>query len=126
MKVVKPIFCSPRHMITQTKRYLFICSANKNRSKTAKHICEQLSHAKGKAVRCESAGIHPLAVRRVTKQTADRADRIFVMEDDMKTMLEDDFRQPKGKIICLDIPDVYPLQDPELEAILRQKLEPYI
>lgn len=113
-------------MRIQTKHYLFICSVNKNRSKAAEYVCEQLSQAKGKDVRCESAGVHPLAVSRVTKETADRADRIFVMEDYMKTTLENDFRQPGEKIVCLDIPDVYPLQDPELQAILRQKLEPYI
>jgi predicted protein tyrosine phosphatase len=48
------------------------------------------------------------------------------MEDYMKEILETEFHQPAGKIICMDIPDIYYVRDPELEAILRQKLLPYI
>jgi predicted protein tyrosine phosphatase len=85
-----------------------------------------LAQAKNRDIRCESAGVHPLAVRRVTKKMADRADTIFVMEDYMKETLEQKFHQPAEKIICLDIPDIYDALDPELEATLREKLLPYI
>jgi len=57
---------------------------------------------------------------------ADKADMIFVMEDYMKEILETEFHQPAEKIICMDIPDIYYVQDPELKATLRQKLLPYI
>lgn len=93
---------------------------------TAEHICNQLAKATNRHVKCESAGVHPMAVRRVTKEMADRADIIFVMEDYMKETLMAEFHQLAEKIICLDIPDVYYVHDPELEAILRQKLLPYI
>lgn len=107
-------------------RYLFICAANQNRSRAAERICSQLAQAKNRNIRCESAGIHPLAIRRVTKKMADKADIIFVMEDYMKETLETEFHQPAEKIICLDIPDIYDVRDPELEATLRAKLLPYI
>ena len=51
---------------------------------------------------------------------------IFVMEDYMKAILERDFRQPAEKIVCFDIPDIYTLQDPVLEAILKAKLNQHI
>ncbi|MEJ2704072.1 MAG: hypothetical protein P8Z79_16680 [Sedimentisphaerales bacterium] len=110
----------------RTSHYLFICAVNRNRSKAAEQVCNQLAQAKGRNVQCESAGVNPLAVRRVTKPMADRADMIFVMEPYMKTTLETDFGQPAEKIVCLDIPDMYPMEDPELAAILRKELLPYI
>jgi len=85
-----------------------------------------LAQAKNKDIQCESAGVHQLAVRRVTKKIADKADIIFVMEDYMKETLEKEFHQPAEKIIYLDIHDIYDALDPELEATLREKLMPYI
>jgi predicted protein tyrosine phosphatase len=110
----------------RTIHYLFICAANRNRSRAAERICRQLAEARNRNIECESAGVHPLAVRPVTQETAEKADIIFVMEDYMKEILEQEFHQPAGKIICLDIPDVYDMRDPELEATLRQKLLPYV
>jgi len=110
---------------SDTRHFLFICSINRNRSKAAERVCNQLTKATGGDVQCESAGVHLLAERRVTKQMADRADTIFVMEPYMKDILEHEFNQPKGKIISLDIPDIYPMQDRELAAILRNKLLNY-
>ena len=108
------------------KHYLFICAINQNRSITAEHICKQLAKATNKDIECESAGIHRTAVKRVTRKMADRADIIFVMEDHMKEALMTEFHQSPEKIICLDIPDKYYVQDAELEATIRQKLLPYI
>jgi predicted protein tyrosine phosphatase len=67
-----------------------------------------------------------MSAKRVTKEMADKADMIFVMEDYMKEILETELHQPAEKIICLDIPDIYYVGDPELEAALRQKLLPYV
>jgi predicted protein tyrosine phosphatase len=110
----------------RTTHYLFICAVNRNRSKAAEQVCNQLARAKGRDVQCESAGLSPHAVRRVTKPMADRADMIFVMEPHMKTALEADFGQPAEKVVCLNIPDMYETDDPELAAILRRNLLPYI
>jgi predicted protein tyrosine phosphatase len=112
----------PEHTI----HYLFICAINQNRSRSALQVCNQLARATNRDIECESAGVHPMAVRRVTKEMAERADMIFVMEDYMKQILVTEFHQPAEKIICLDIPDIYYVHDPELKAALRQKLLPYI
>jgi predicted protein tyrosine phosphatase len=113
-------------MPAHAMHYLFICAVNQNRSRAAERICGQLAQSKNRNIECESAGVHPLAIRRVTKKMADKADIIFIMEDYMKENLETEFNQPAEKIICLDIPDIYDVRDPELEATLRQKLIPYI
>lgn len=113
-------------MPIQNTHYLFICAANQNRSRAAEQICSQLAQKKNKSIHCESAGVDPMAVKRVTKAMADRADTIFVMETYMKTILENEFNQSEEKIVCLDIPDVYPLHDPALEQILKENLAPYI
>jgi predicted protein tyrosine phosphatase len=113
-------------MPSHTKHYLFICSINQSRSITAEHICNQLAKATNKDIECESAGIHPMSAKGVNKNMADRADLIFVMEDYMKETLMTEFHQPAEKIICMDIPDICYVGDPELEATIRQKLLPYI
>ena len=113
-------------MPAHTIHYLFICAINQNRSRAAERVCNQLARAQNRDIECESAGIHPMAVRRVTKEMAKKANMIFVMEDYMKEILVTEFHQPAEKIICLDIPDIYYVRDPELEATLRQKLLPYV
>ncbi len=113
-------------MTSANPAYLFICSINRNRSKTGEKVCKQLAKAKGKNVQCESAGVSPNANRCVTKEIADKADKIFVMEEYMRDILEKEFNQPSDKIICLNIADMYLYQDPKLEAIIRAKIEPCI
>jgi predicted protein tyrosine phosphatase len=113
-------------MPAEKTHYLFICSANLNRSKAAERICYNLAQAKGLDIICESAGVNPAAERKVTRQIADQADMIFVMEDYMKKILIYDFQQPADKIICLDIPDIYYINDPVLEKILIQEIAPYL
>jgi predicted protein tyrosine phosphatase len=107
-------------------KYLFICSANRNRSKAAERICKDLAQAKGKNIECQSAGVHELAERRVTKYLADWADRIFVMEEYMQDILVIDYEQKPEKIIVFDIPDIYGIYDPVLEQILIKKIEKYV
>lgn len=113
-------------MQTEKKHYLFVCSVNLNRSKAAERICKNLAQARGLDIVCESAGVNPMAEKQVTKQAADRADFIFVMEDYMKRVLVKDFQQSEDKVISFDIPDVYYINDPVLERILINKIEPYL
>ena len=106
--------------------YLFICSANLNRSIAAEKICRELTNKSNRKTKSESAGVHALANRKVNKIMADKADKIFVMEDYMKQKLIKELNQPAEKIISFDIPDIYPLQDPELHRILTKKIKQYI
>ena len=113
-------------MSNKPKLYLFVCAANRNRSKAAERICRQLAQKKNVPIECQSAGVDLFAERRVTKHIADNADMIFVMEEYMKDILVNEFHQWPEKIVCFDILDVYFVNDPVLETILKNKIEPYI
>ena len=73
-----------------------------------------------------SAGIAVYSENPMTKYLADSADIIFVMEDYMKKLLEEYYGQKPEKIIVLNIPDIYPKNDPELVAILKKELTQYL
>lgn len=113
-------------MDNKPKKYLFICLANMERSPTGKRVFEELSKEKGIEVKVESAGLMPDLGRQVTKEIADNADVIFVMEPYMKIKLINTYSQNPEKIISLNIPDIYKRHDPELVNWLKRKLEDYL
>jgi predicted protein tyrosine phosphatase len=108
------------------RHYLFVCAANRNRSPTAAAVFRGLAARAGVAVAVDSAGISPFAERPVTKELADSADLIFVMEDYMVRELETRYGQDPTKIVCLDIPDVYYRDDPLLVHLLKEALAPFV
>ena len=112
-------------MEDEPKHYLFVCHANINRSKTAEQVCRKIAEQYGLEIIVSSAGMSQASDNPVTKEMADKADIIFVMEDDMKTELERKYKQNPGKIICLDIPDLYERDDPVLIRILKDALYEY-
>ena len=93
-------------------RFLFVCHANADRSPTAEEVCRRIAKDNGLEIAASSAGVSRGARRSVTKEMADRADTIFVMEPHMVTELVAEYGQNPGKIICLDIPDIYERNDP--------------
>jgi len=106
--------------------YLFVCYANENRSPTAEDVCRKIARANGLDIEAGSAGISKGANRPLTHEMADKADKIFVMEEDMRIRLVQDYEQNAAKIICLDIPDVYSRDDPILIYILEGKLYEFL
>ena len=106
-------------MSDRKRRFLFICHAAMNRSPTAEDVCRQIARANHLDIDASSAGISRGAERPVTKEMADTADKIFVMEPEMEAILKKEFGQESDKIICLDIPDIYATGD----AILVKTLE---
>ena len=113
-------------MDTVDQHYLFVCAANRNRSPTAAEVFRALAAQAGLAVEVSSAGLSPYAERPTTKELADRADLIFVMEDYMARELETRYGQDPAKIVCLDIPDVYYRDDPLLVHLLKEVLAPFV
>jgi len=112
--------------MSETRRhYLFVCAANINRSPTAADVFRKMVARNGLDVEVSSAGISPFSARPVTKEMADQADLIFVMEDYMVWEMETKYGQDSAKIICLDIPDIYERGDPALVRILKRELAPY-
>jgi predicted protein tyrosine phosphatase len=57
---------------------------------------------------------------------ADLADKIFVMELDMVTEMVEEYGQNPARVVCLDIPDIYERNEPELVRRLEQKLYEYL
>ncbi len=110
----------------KSRRYLFVCAANRNRSPTAADVAQALAEQKALDIEVRSAGLTPFAERPLTQEMADWADLIFVMEDYMAQELETTYGQDPRKIVSLDIPDFYERGDPLLVHILKESLQPYL
>jgi len=103
--------------------FLFICSRNKWRSKTAEDI---FKHIAGLNVR--SAGTSSSARIKVNEKLVEGADLIFVMEKHHKQLLNQKYPSSLiGKqIIILEIPDEYQYMDAELVHMLEIAVKPYL
>ena len=106
--------------------YLFVCYANVDRSPTAEVVCRRIAAENGLDIEASSAGTSHGANRPVTKHMADLADKIFVMEREMLTTMLEQYGQNPAKVVCLDIPDIYERDEPELVWTLEQKLYEYM
>lgn len=76
----------------------------------------------------DSAGLAPDAITIVSDEQIAWAQIIFVMERTHKSKLTKRFgSRLKGKrVICLDIPDRYSFMQPELIALLEQKVARFL
>jgi predicted protein tyrosine phosphatase len=106
--------------------FLFVCHANARRSPTAEEVCNRIAREENLSIEASSAGISRDARRPLTREIADEADCIFVMEDEMATILIGDYGQEPGRIVCLDIPDLYERNDPWLVTMLEDKICGYL
>jgi predicted protein tyrosine phosphatase len=113
-------------MERKKRNILFICYGNINRSPTAAEVCKDLAIRMGLDLNVISAGIATYSDSLLTKELADEADIIFVMEDYMKQMLLEYHGQAAKKIVVLDIQDMYERNDPELVQLLEKVLPPYL
>ena len=102
---------------------LFVCSRNKWRSPTAEVIFKNNNEHTAR-----SAGTENSARIRITESMIGWADIIFVMEKKHKLRLKEKYAGLlTGKsIIILDIPDDYQYMDPELVAMLKEAIAPYL
>ena len=105
------------------QKILFICSQNKLRSPTAEQVFSQTP-----GLDVLSAGTNNDAITPLSTELVEWADKIFVMENMHRTKLQQRFRSAlNGKnIICLGIPDNFSYMDPELIAILKKKVPPFL
>ena len=107
------------------KHLLFLCSANIDRSPAAESLFENNEEFEAK-----SAGLGPLTETQLTKSAVEWDDIIFVMDERKerhKSQLLELFPEAaKKEIIILDIPNEYLRYDPELERLLKVKLEEWL
>ncbi|MCD6538574.1 protein tyrosine phosphatase [Candidatus Bathyarchaeota archaeon] len=104
-----------------TEKILFVCTGNMDRSPTAESL---LKGKEGFEVRSAGTWIH--ARRRISRDLIEWAHRIFVMEDHHKRAILSICPEAEGKIIVLNIPDIYMRNDPELIEILKMKLRKHL
>jgi len=104
-----------------TRKVLFVCTGNMDRSPTAESL---LSGREGFEVK--SAGTWIYARKRISKALIEWADMIFVMEGHHKDVILSICPEAEGKVTVLDIPDVYRRNDPELVETLKKKLGEYL
>ena len=104
-------------------RLLFLCSRNQWRSPTAEKVYQNDAR-----VEVRSAGVSPAARCRVSEKLLRWADRVLVMEHAHKQRLREQFPElvRELRIEVLDIPDDYEFMNPELVALIRERVEPLL
>ncbi len=103
-------------------KILFICSANKQRSKTAHHYFAetypkfQFMSAGTNHKICKKEGSTPL-----TEDLLIWADEVYVMEEKHKNIIQKHTGSPYvSKLIVLNIPDIYEYNSLELLDVLKR------
>ncbi|MHA1257760.1 MAG: arsenate reductase/protein-tyrosine-phosphatase family protein [Promethearchaeota archaeon] len=103
-----------------SKKLLFVCTANRFRSKTAEDIFKQDLRFEVK-----SAGTDIWAKTQINKMLLEWADYVFVMERVHKSIIH--YKYPNiyknKRIVCLHIQDIYNYIDQELVDILKMKID---
>lgn len=106
---------------------LFICSVNKQRSKTAEDYFSSIytngnfQSAGTNIKQCEREGTNPL-----TEEVLIWADLVFVMENKHSKFIKDTFgNNLQSKIVVLNIQDLYKYYQSELISILAEKTATY-
>ncbi|MCB1277251.1 phosphotyrosine protein phosphatase [Prosthecobacter sp.] len=104
-------------------RLLFLCSRNHWRSPTAEAVYQN-----DPRVEARSAGVSVSAQRRVTEKLLRWADLVLVMDREHKARLREQFPDLVRdlRIEVLDIPDDYEFMNPELVALIRERVEPLL
>ncbi|WP_171475952.1 low molecular weight protein tyrosine phosphatase family protein [Frigoriglobus tundricola] len=104
-------------------RTLFVCEGNRHRSPTAERL-----YAATPNVKVRSAGTSPLARVEITDELLEWADVVFVMDRLLERSIRKRFTAVlEGKrVVCLEIPDDYQLMQPELLALLTERLAPHL
>jgi len=102
-------------------KILFVCGRNVDRSPTAE---EMFGTVEGAEVR--SAGVSLGATVPVTRDLIDWADKIFVMEHKHEKAILKIDPSAWRKIEVLNIPDRFYKNQPELRALLKDRMRPYL
>lgn len=110
------------------QHFLFVCSANKQRSKTAddyfseKYPSLQFESAGTNLKICQKEGTNPM-----TEELAEWADVIFVMEKRHKDLINKHTNKSYAKKIrVLHIPDRFKYYQKELIELLNDKLDSFL
>jgi predicted protein tyrosine phosphatase len=109
--------------MTQPLRVLFVCRLNRKRSATAERL-----FCKRHDLDVKSAGTAEDARVRVNARMLEWADLIFAMDGDEQKKLRRMFPDHRSleRIVCLDIPDRFEFNDPQLIQLLQERVEAHL
>jgi predicted protein tyrosine phosphatase len=109
--------------VVKAKRVLFVCEGNLHRSPTAQRL-----YSSTPGIEARSAGLSPLARVQVTDELIAWADVVFVMERRLRKLLRQRFSEAleDKELVCLEVPDDYQFQQPELVAVLTERLATHL
>ena len=101
-------------------KVLFVCTANKMRSRTAEEI-----YRDDRRFSVRSAGTGMFATKVIDEEILSWADYIVVMEKEHRDQIRDRFSAiySEKKILCLNIPDIYYFMDPTLMREVKERFE---
>lgn len=100
---------------------MFVCTGNRDRSPTAEALFRNTD-----GFEVKSAGVASNANTRITKESIQWADLIFVMEKWHKQELISIDKVAQDKIRVLNIPDIFHNGDSELKQLFETKMQPYL
>ena len=105
------------------RKVLFLCEANKHRSKTAEALFSQRED-----LEVRSAGLNEVAEVVVSRELVEWADVVFVMEKAQRNKLRKLFPDlyAKKAIVCLYVEDHYSYMESALVGLLRARLAQYL
>jgi predicted protein tyrosine phosphatase len=104
-------------------RVLFICHYNRKRSATAERV-----FAKDPSLDVRSAGTSTEAMVQVNERMLDWADVVFVMDEEQQAWLTRSFpsHRAAAQAVTLHIKDDYHFLDPDLVAMLKERVAPHL
>lgn len=104
-------------------KVLFICTANRLRSPTAAAL-----FADHPGLEVRSAGLDAACPRPLSNELVMWADKLFVMERRQRDIVRRKFRKTLGErpVIALGIPDDYEFMQPELVALLKDRVPQFL
>lgn len=112
-------------MKTQKLNILFVCSANKDRSRTA----EDYFRGQYPEINFDSAGTNKkicdqIGTNYINKEQLDFADKIFVMEQKHFVAIKNIFGNAyNGKVTVLNVKDIYEYGSKDLFMVLKNKIK---
>ena len=106
------------------KSILFVCSANKDRSKTAEdYFSKHYSNLSFYSAGTNKKTCNQLGTTCISKEQLDIADKVFVMENKHLNAIKEIFgNKHYNKITVLNINDIYKYGSKELIEILKAKV----
>lgn len=103
-----------------TRKVLFVCTANQQRSPTAERM-----YAEDPRFSVRSAGTHAFAAHRIAEADLLWADMVVAMEEPHARSIRERFPEAAARVrlVVLGIPDMYRFMDPQLVQEIRDRFE---